>query len=728
MVPANSPAPDSVVEPPLDQATAEADTHETQASSDSEVSNPAEPVTSDTGPGPSPLPAVSSPGPHYSAAGALAQDQARSLADQQLELASDVTMQTLMQTLHQYELWSGQLPAIDPASDAGSRATSLSRRRKHCRYVYHEIITTEADFVKHLCVVVHDYMAPLARHSQGRGGAPTPTPDTGRSVTGSQERGGGGEDPSVRAQRWSVLGDGGGRASSTALLSQVRLPDGTFQQIFGSIAVLLPVNMELLRRIVHGFEDRGEAGQAEVVAQVFLKLAPFMRLYGEYCRNYYSAVKALQQELGRNKGFRGFAAAVREEVQECDNLDLQSLLIKPVQRICKYPLLLRDLMKHLPEDDPALANMQRALSMVETIARDVNAYIQQQELNSQLLKVCAAFGQWGSDILSPTRRIVAEWPDLRVSGIRSSDYSNPKEYHAFLFNDIMIFGRSKSKAFRRRTASISLTSKAVTSQHSSTEHQRDDDSGAGNVKLKLAGLVYLHELRLPQEWVGAGPTSPRRPATAAGAGDDGTNGGAATAGRDAKGASRRRKVPPPALPNMRPSTAGGSNRVNEAAALTEADFGDGLTVSFMVLRRANPLTGSTGTSDRKLVVSTAAPAAGQTGVEKLTMQYVHARTPASCLTSFDSYNSFGSEAAKRQFVGVLLPTLNADRQLRVNLARRQLREPGTYPALPSHHRADAGAQAGREPGRNKLDCRATCCRRCKPCWCAWMGSLTSSRR
>ena len=34
---------------------------------------------------------------------------------------------------------------------------------------------------------------------------------------------------------------------------------------------------------------------------------------------------------------------------ECRNLDLNSLLIKPIQRICKYPLLLKEILKNTEE-------------------------------------------------------------------------------------------------------------------------------------------------------------------------------------------------------------------------------------------------------------------------------------------------------------------------------------------------------------------------------------------
>jgi hypothetical protein len=52
--------------------------------------------------------------------------------------------------------------------------------------------------------------------------------------------------------------------------------------------------------------------------------------------------------------FRAFLAHMRNH-RGCRGLDLLSFLIMPVQRVCKYPLLLRELMKSFKVPDPAPA-------------------------------------------------------------------------------------------------------------------------------------------------------------------------------------------------------------------------------------------------------------------------------------------------------------------------------------------------------------------------------------
>lgn len=49
-----------------------------------------------------------------------------------------------------------------------------------------------------------------------------------------------------------------------------------------------------------------------------------------------------------------------------------SFMIKPTQRICKYPLLLGQLAKALPKSHPSMASLQQAVEVMEGVLEDVN--------------------------------------------------------------------------------------------------------------------------------------------------------------------------------------------------------------------------------------------------------------------------------------------------------------------------------------------------------------------
>ena len=46
-----------------------------------------------------------------------------------------------------------------------------------------------------------------------------------------------------------------------------------------------------------------------------------------------------------------------EYTEKLNKLDFNSLLIKPIQRLPKYVLLFKDLLKHTPEDHPDYKNI-----------------------------------------------------------------------------------------------------------------------------------------------------------------------------------------------------------------------------------------------------------------------------------------------------------------------------------------------------------------------------------
>jgi hypothetical protein len=58
---------------------------------------------------------------------------------------------------------------------------------------------------------------------------------------------------------------------------------------------------------------------------------------------------------------------------QCHGLPLSALLVKPIQRICKYTLLLPNIVRHTPTTDPAYVKLQDASSLLADLVQRVNA-------------------------------------------------------------------------------------------------------------------------------------------------------------------------------------------------------------------------------------------------------------------------------------------------------------------------------------------------------------------
>ena len=63
----------------------------------------------------------------------------------------------------------------------------------------------------------------------------------------------------------------------------------------------------------------------------------------------------------------------------CRGLNLESFLLKPIQRICKYPLLLKELLKATEQDHKDRKLLEVASSKIDDIVKTVNERTRQAE-------------------------------------------------------------------------------------------------------------------------------------------------------------------------------------------------------------------------------------------------------------------------------------------------------------------------------------------------------------
>lgn len=114
------------------------------------------------------------------------------------------------------------------------------------------------------------------------------------------------------------------------------------------------------------------------IGDILQKLAPFMKMYGEYVKNFDRAMDLVNTWTQRSSQFKSvvqniqvglrFSASAspqtrppqltrrhscarnHQKQEVCGNLTLQHHMLEPVQRIPRYELLLKDYLKKLPED------------------------------------------------------------------------------------------------------------------------------------------------------------------------------------------------------------------------------------------------------------------------------------------------------------------------------------------------------------------------------------------
>ncbi|XP_030266955.1 FYVE, RhoGEF and PH domain-containing protein 1-like, partial [Sparus aurata] len=149
------------------------------------------------------------------------------------------------------------------------------------------------------------------------------------------------------------------------------------------------------------------------IGDILQKLAPFLKMYGEYVKNFDRAMELVNTWMERSAQFKTIVQEIQRE-ERCGNLTLQHHMLEPVQRIPRYELLLKDYLHRLPEDAPDYRDAQKSLELIATAAEHSNAAIRKMERMRKLLKVYELLGG-EEDIVNPTNELIKEGHILKLS-------------------------------------------------------------------------------------------------------------------------------------------------------------------------------------------------------------------------------------------------------------------------------------------------------------------------
>ncbi|KAJ3412174.1 cytochrome c oxidase subunit 1 [Chytridiales sp. JEL 0842] len=143
--------------------------------------------------------------------------------------------------------------------------------------------------------------------------------------------------------------------------------DQDVNTLFSNLDQLIVANTKL----ANALQSKKEANVfIEEIGDVIAECADSFKVYTTYCSNYPQAMKLVHQLQTRPE--------FKEHTQKWMNspegrgLSLESFLIKPVQRICKYPLLMRELLKHTEKSHKDYPALEIATERIEAVVGLVN--------------------------------------------------------------------------------------------------------------------------------------------------------------------------------------------------------------------------------------------------------------------------------------------------------------------------------------------------------------------
>ena len=151
------------------------------------------------------------------------------------------------------------------------------------------------------------------------------------------------------------------------------LPDHDFVKLFSNLPELMMLNEDLLR----DFQERiNNWDSHKKIADVIIKKGPYLKLYTVYIRDF-SAMNFHFDEVCQRYPKFGKLVKEFEKMPRCQNLKLKHFMLKPVQRLPQYKLLLEDYLKHLDTDSIDWDDTTLALKIVSDAAEHANNTVKQ---------------------------------------------------------------------------------------------------------------------------------------------------------------------------------------------------------------------------------------------------------------------------------------------------------------------------------------------------------------
>ncbi|KJE98262.1 hypothetical protein CAOG_008252 [Capsaspora owczarzaki ATCC 30864] len=200
----------------------------------------------------------------------------------------------------------------------------------------------------------------------------------------------------------------------------------TVSTLFCNLKQLLQVHTDIMEALISSIEDN----QGNDIAKALVDHSQQLMAYGEYCANLPDAMNLLQ-ELQLRPEFVNRMLAIQEQSQQ--KFRLGDLLNIPMQRILKYPLLLKELRKCTPESHPDSDNITAAMTAMESVA----TFINDTKRDKEYLALAANL----TDMIEGDTGPLISYGKLLRDGdleIRTKDDSKPKQRYIFLFETALI--------------------------------------------------------------------------------------------------------------------------------------------------------------------------------------------------------------------------------------------------------------------------------------------------
>ncbi|CAD5120071.1 DgyrCDS8652 [Dimorphilus gyrociliatus] len=155
------------------------------------------------------------------------------------------------------------------------------------------------------------------------------------------------------------------------------LTDEQINLIFNNLNQIIDINEKLTKKIefavTQGLDEGDENLKDVCIGSIFSKNSALFLAYDAYCNGASQSAILLEQLQNQKVLLKVFLAALQDENESTRRMYLKDYLIQPVQRIMKYPLLLKRVEKRTPSDHPDKLHLQEAYRKIDRILKHINS-------------------------------------------------------------------------------------------------------------------------------------------------------------------------------------------------------------------------------------------------------------------------------------------------------------------------------------------------------------------
>lgn len=200
--------------------------------------------------------------------------------------------------------------------------------------------------------------------------------------------------------------------------------------IFSNITDLLVAHVEFLDLLDKQMSNK----TGRIISEVFLVSIKSFRCYGIFCCEIPDAIAKLKELAAKPQSAKLMDQARKDSGQR---FPLKDLLNVPMQRVLKYPLLLKELIKNTPETHPDKAALAQALAAVQDLAKFIN---DTKKDHDNLKNMVASLKQYVGKPLQEFGSLVKDGDLMHKT---ESPRDKLKLRYIFLFSKALVFCKSK---------------------------------------------------------------------------------------------------------------------------------------------------------------------------------------------------------------------------------------------------------------------------------------------